>query len=301
MSDQIVTGMVDTYRTGIEMLAQQQESKLTPYVRVESETGERVGFDQVGVVAAKEKTVRHGDTDYINTPQKKRWVLARTFDVADLLDQSDLLRILNNPGGEYGRAFIAALNRAQDGEIIAKAIGAAFTGKQGTTQVTLPAEQKIAAGGTGFTLAKVQDAMTKLKIGHAVEGDKPQLTIAWTANQEKEFMSTTEVKSIDYNTQRVLVSGGVDGLFYGFNYVRLEDWTDEVTNTLYRTIPKSGTVRSCVAWKKEGVLLNVPQMPNVMVDRLPGKRNSWQYYAWADFGATRMQESLVVQIDCEET
>ena len=66
------------------------------------------------------------------------------------------------------------------------------------------------------------------------------MTIAWTSAQEEEFLDTTEVKSIDFNTQRVLVDGGMgDGRFYGFEYVRLEDWTDE-EGTLHEIIPKTG-------------------------------------------------------------
>lgn len=301
MSDQIGTAMVDTYRTGIEALAQQMESKLTGLVRVEAETGKRVSFDQVGVVAAREKTVRNGDTEYLNTPHNRRWVTMKTFDLADLLDQADLLRVLNNPGGEYSKAFIAALNRARDAHILEQALGTAYTGEAGTTQTTFTAGNVVAAGGTGMTLAKVRSAMKLLKGGHAVEDGMSDLTIAWTAYQEDEFMATTEVKSVDYNTQRVLVSGGMDGKpFYGFNFVRLEDWTDQLSARHY-IVPWASSVRSCVAWKKSGLLLNVPKLPDVTVDRMPGKRNSFQYYAWADFGVTRMQESMVVQIDCAET
>ena len=54
-------------------------------------------------------------------------------------------------------------------------------------------------------------------------------------------MDTAEVKSVDYNTQKVLVSGGVEG-FYGFRFIRLEDAADGAL------LPKSGSTRSCFAW-----------------------------------------------------
>lgn len=306
MSDEITTAMVDTYNTGIEMLAQQMSSKLKSRVRQESKGGERNAFDQVGAVAVSERTVRAGDTPYINSPHRRRWVETIDYDVGDLLDLPDMIRILNDPGGAYGRAFIAAFNRQRDAAILAAALATAYTGKTGTgTQAFDTTNNQIAAGGTGFTLSKVKQTMRILKAGSAVEADMDSeagmnLNIAWTSYQEDEFLDTTEVKSIDYNTQRVLVDGGADR-FYGFDFVRLEDWVDDVNSATHRIVPYSGSTRSCIAWVKDGLLLNEPQTPTVRVDQLPTKSYAWQYYAWGQFGATRMQETKVVQIDCAES
>lgn len=299
MSDEITTAMVDTYNQGIEILAQQEQMKLAGRVRMESDTGERVSFDQIGAVAANKATVRHQDTQYVNTPHRRRWVQMTDWDVADLLDKRDIIKILNDPGGSYTRVMLAALRREQDADVVANAIGTAFTGKTGLTQVNLDPTHQIPAGGTGFTLQKVRDTMKLLKASNGVEGN-PELTIAWTSFQEDEFMNTTEVKSVDFNTQRVLVSGGLDGVFYGFNYVRLEDWTDQ-EGSLHRILPYAGTTRTCVAWVKNGVLHNAPAPPMARVSEMPNKKYSFQYFAAASFGSTRMQEDLVVQIDCVET
>ena len=107
-------------------------------------------------------------------------------------------------------------------------------------------------------------------------------------------MDTNEVKSVDYNTQKVLVSGGVEG-FYGFRFIRLEDAAD---GTL---LPKSGSTRSCFAWAKSGVLLGLGQDITAKIDPLPNKNYAAQVYASMDIGATRMQEEKVVQIDCVES
>lgn len=298
MSDQITVAMVDTYNDGIELLAQQLRSKLINYVRKEGKTGERNAFDQIAPVAARRRTDRHGDTQYINTPHKRRWVVADPWEVADLLDEPDLLEILNNPAGEYSATFIAAINRERDAEVIRAALGTAYTGKNGLTQVAFPAAQQIPHGGTGFTLDKVQQAMGKFKAANAVDQNMDNLYVAWTEAQEREFMNTEEVKSHDYNTQKVLVRGAMD-TFYGFTYIRLEDWTDELGQE-HQILPKSGTVRSCVAWVKQGMLMNEQQGPRVRVDQLPGKKYSWQFYGDAKFGATRMQETHVVEIQVQE-
>lgn len=299
MSNQITTAMVDTYRTGLQMLAQQKKCRLESAVMIEKEIGKRVSFDQIGVVAARERTSRHADTPRVNVPHRRRWVSMKDFELADLLDWSDLLKILNNPGGAYSQAFIAALNRARDKNIIDNMLGTSYAGEDGTTAIALPSTQKIAAGGTGFTLAKVQEAASLL-FGKAVFDDDEELHIAWTRKQEDEFLQTAEVKSVDYNTQRVLVKGTMGGdTFYGFKYHRLEDWEDEEGN-MHRILPKNGTTRSCVAWVKSGVVHNVPQLPTVEIDKRPDKSNAWQYLAKGSYGTTRLEEKKVVQIDVEE-
>lgn len=301
MSDEITTAMVDTYNTGIEVLAQQMRSKLIGMVRVDAKPGKRESFDQIGAVGVRKKTVRHEDTKYINTPHRRRWCGLEDWEVADLLDKQDVIRILNNPGGEYTRVFLAAMNRQLDTTIIEGMFGTSYTGELGTTPITLPSEQIIVEGSTGFTLDKLTEAMEKFKTANAVEDDA-ELMVAWTAKQEREFLDTTEVKSIDYNTQKVLVDGGMgNGKFYGFRFVRLEDWTDE-DGTLHRILPyDSGEeTRSCAAWIRQGVLARLPMPPRARTDELPSKGYAQQFYASMSGGACRMQETHVIKIDCAE-
>ena len=300
MSQDITQHRINTYKAGIEMLAQQTKCRLEPYVTVERDTGDRVSYDQIGAVAAQERTVRHADTYRVDTPHRRRWISNREFEVSDLLEPSDLVRVLNNPGGDYGRVFLGAVNRARDANIVAAMLGTTFTGVDGTTGVALPGTQQIAAGGTGFTLTKVQTAASRL-MGQAVFDEGEELHIAWTKKQEDEFLGTNEVKSVDYNTQKVLVAGTMgDGTFYGFKYHRLEDWTDQLGNTV-RIIPKVSTTRSCVAWVKSGVRHNLATPPNLAIEQRPYKSNNWQYLMKAMFGSCRMQDVKVVQIDVVES
>lgn len=292
MSVEITTAFRQEYKSGIEMLVQQMSAKMRGAVREEAIAGKRAFFDQVGAVAATEAAERHGDTQYVNTPHRRRSVSAKTYRVADLVDVPDMIRTLNDPTNAYSQAFAAALNRAIDREVAAAAIGTAWTGETGTTAVALPSAQKIAAGGTGFTLAKLRQAMRKFKAANAVMPGE-ELYVAWTSAQEDEFMDAAEVKSVDYNTQKVLVSGGIEG-FYGFRFIRLEDAGDGAL------LPKAGGTRSCFAWAKSGLLLGIGQEITAKIDPIPAKNYAVQVYASMDVGATRMQEEKVVQIDCAE-
>lgn len=301
MSTEVMVHERTAYSAGFEMLAQQMEHKLRPYVRNESETGDRVNFPQIGPVGPRQKTERHGETQYVTTPHKKRWVFPEAFEFADLVDLADVKRIVADPGGEYSRNFIASINRDRDRQILANAIGTAYIGVNGTTSQAMTAANQLGAAGTGMTLAKVKNALKRLKAGNGVDGTE-ECVIAWTSFQENEFLDATEVKSHDYNTQRVLIDGGMgDGKFIGFRYVRLEDWVDE-GGTTRRIVPYTSgtTTRSCVAWVKSGLLHNTWTAPMTKVDQLPGRNYSWQHWVHAQYGTTRMQEAKVVQIDCIE-
>lgn len=299
MSDQIDVAMVDTYRSGIKMLEQQTRNKLSELVFNSSETGERISEDFIGAVKARKKTSRHADTKHVKTPHKRRWLSNYDFSIADLLDWADVLKILNNPSGMYAQNFVAALHRERDTEICTAALGDAYTGKLGVDVSAFDtANQRIVHGGTGFTYAKIELAMDILAGGNVDVSEG--LNVAWTRKQEKEFLQNAEVKSIDYNNQKVLIEGGMgSGKFYGFNYTRLEDWTDE-TGTLQRILGKSGTTRSCIAWAKNSIWFNQAKATDVKVDVLPLKDYSTQIWSGASFGATRSNDKGVVEIQCTE-
>lgn len=301
--NQLDTAMVDTYTVGIQLLAQQMKSRLEQHVRVEYEPGERVSFDQIGVVSAKKRQVQNADTRYVKVPHKRRFVSMESFSIAELLDWQDLLKVLNKPGDAYAKAFMAGMKRGVDVALPAAALGTAYTGKTGTTAVVLPAGQKIAAGGTGFTLAKVRSAMDLFAGAESFDPNDPQdeLVVVWNRKAESNFLDTTEVKSVDYNSQRVLLKGTMgDNEFYGFKFKRLEDWTDE-DGIVTRPLPLASGTRSCFAYVKSCLLLNTQKEPQLQIDRMPGKDQAWQYWLGQQYGATRMQETGVVQIDVTES
>src|SRR5690606_33412581 len=107
------------------------------------------------------------------------------------------LKVLNDPTNAYSQAFAAAAAREVDRILVEAALGTAYTGEEGATPIALPGGQQVAAGGTGFTLDKLRDAVRILKQANAVLPGDP-VHVFWTAAQEEEFINTTEVKSSDF-------------------------------------------------------------------------------------------------------
>jgi hypothetical protein len=48
--------------------------------------GDRSFYDQVDSVSMNEVTNRHGDTEYTETPHRRRMVTLKTYEVADLVE-----------------------------------------------------------------------------------------------------------------------------------------------------------------------------------------------------------------------
>ena len=58
-------------------------------------------------------------------------VTMETYEWADLIDDSDKVKLLADPTSTYAQAAAAAISRSMDDEIIAAATGSASTGKAG--------------------------------------------------------------------------------------------------------------------------------------------------------------------------
>ena len=285
MSTQVTTAFVQQYSANVQMLSQQMGSRLRDAVRVENMTGKNAFFDQVGKATAQKRTTRHADTPQIDTPHARRRVSLVDYEYADLIDDQDKVRMLIDPTSAYAQAAAAAMGRAMDDEIIAAALGTAFTGETGSTSTALPAAQQIANGGADMSLAKLRQAKKILDLSD-VDPSIPRY-IACGPDQIEALLADTNVTSSDFNTVKALVQGEVNQ-FMGFNFI--------VTNRL----AKSGNIRSCFAWAEDGLALAVGRDVMARIDERNDKGYATQVYYCMSIGSTRMEEEKVVQIDCDE-
>lgn len=285
MSTQITTAFVNQFSSNVSMLSQQMGSLLRGSVDTESVTGEKAFFDQIGESAAIARTSRHGDTPLVETPHSRRMVTLTTYEWADLIDDSDKVRMLIDPTSSYARAAAAAMGRAMDDTIITALGGAAKTGKEGTTSTAFPSGQKIAHGSAGLTVAKLVSAK-KLLDAQSVDPSIPRYIVV-SPEQIEDLLNTTSVTSSDFNTVKALVQGDVD-TFVGFKFITSNRLSDD------------GTSRLCYAWAQDGCKLAVGKDVMARIDERSDKSYSTQVFYCATFGSTRMEEDKVVEIACNE-
>lgn len=310
MSFEITTAFVKQYGNNLYHLAQQKGSRLRSATKMETQKGESKFFDRIGVATAQLRTTRHGDTPLMSTPHSRRRVTLKDFEVADLIDDQDKLRMLIDPQSDYVKAFMYSLGRSWDGQIIAAALGNAYSGVDGGTAVALPTTQKIHSVASGALSNLNVDALRHAKeMLDAKEVDESiKRYIAVTSSQMRALLAQTEVTSTDYNSVKALVQGQINS-FLGFNFIRTELLTTEATaltfNVTTGEYDSGGTSASgnriCIAWAEDGLISSVGEDMIAKVDVRPDKSYATQVYARMSMGATRMEEEKVVYIGCKES
>ena len=317
MSFNVSTAFVQQYSTNVQMLLQQQGSRLRNTVQNFKFQGKAASMaEQFGSVSPVRNQSRHSDTPLISTPQDKRWMYPNDYDWADLIDSQDKLRMLIDPTSSYAMAGAWAMGRAIDDEIISGLLNSNNTGENGTSATgTLYAynsnSQSVAAttgasAATGLNIAKLRLAKRKL-LEAEVDVDNDQLFIAITARQHDDLLNEAQAISLDYNTKPVLVDGKISQ-FMGFNFVHSERIPgganfNTVINPAIATGSTDGTYTSgsrymLPCWAKSGMALGVWNDIQTSIDRRADKRNSYQVYVTGTFGAARMEEKKCVIINC---
>ncbi len=285
MSTQVTTAFVNQFSANVSLLSQQMGSLLRGAVDVENVTGEKAYFDQIGSSSAVARTSRHQSTPMVETPHSRRQVGLTTYEWADLIDDSDKVRMLADPTSSYARAAAAAMGRSQDDTIIAALGGTSKTGKEGATSTVLPAASKIGHGSAGLTIAKLVTAKKKLDEADTDPSIKRYIVVS--PEQIEDLLNTTNVTSADFNTVKALVQGDID-TFVGFKFITSNRLLDD------------GTSRLCYAFTQDGMKMAIGKDVMARIDERSDKSYSTQVFYCASFGATRMQETSVVEIACNE-
>lgn len=265
----------------ISQLSQQQQSFFESRVMVKpGVVGERTTMEQLGAITLEKKTTRHAPTPRQDANHQRRWITMFDYRMALWFDTEDELKALLDPRNAYNQGFIFAMNRAKDDEVIAAALATAYYGKAGSS--TQANTNSIAAGGVGLSIDKMRQAQELFLEGN-VNPDEPKY-LAITPDEHTDLLKLTEVISQDYNRGYVLESGMVKR-FMGFDII--------VSNRLGTT---GGN--QCIAWAKSGIGLAIAKAPTLRASELPDHDYAWQGYASIGIGASRLEESKVIEILC---
>lgn len=301
MSIEIPVSFVDQFSAQVHMLAEQSTSRLRGLAQEEMVEGESFSRDRIGTTqdTANEINTRHGDTPLNNTPHSRRWGFVKDYDVADLIDRQDRVKLLLDPQGPYTQRHGGVMGRSIDDEVIRAALGSVAEGRNGDTSVSLPSDQRLTGGsGSGLTIQKLIDAkevMDSSEIGM----DMPRFFVT-SARGISNLLEDEKVTSADFNTIKALVRGEINE-FMGFTFIRSERLPiggvqkDDVG-------PDPGSdVRKDFAIARGGVILGMAQEPNSVATPRPDKRMAQQIYTWGSWGSLRIEDELVVEVDSDNT
>lgn len=283
------------YATNIQLLLQQQGSTLRDVIMSGAHAGKAAQpVDQIGAVAAQKVTGRFQPMGRIDAVLDSRWVYPVDYDLPQLFDSFDKLKILVDPTSSYVMNAVFAMGRAMDDEIIAALTGTSKTGIDGGTSTTLPSGQKVAvnfgaSADVGLTVAKLREALRILR-ANQVQLKVDPLYCVVKAKQMDNLLAEAQIINRDYNGAAVLEDGVVTR-FLGINIIHNERLVTDGTDT-------DADVISVFA--KSGMYLGMWNDISTDIDRRKDLQGlPWQAYAYGTFGATRLEEKKVVQILCE--
>lgn len=304
MSINLPQHYVQQYASNIQLLLQQKGSVLRDTVTMGSYIGKQASpVDQIGAVAANRVTGRFQPMGRVDAPVDRRWVFPVDFDLPQLVDQFDKLRLLLDPQSSLVQNGVYAMGRAMDDVIVESYFGTAKTGEQGGTSTTFGTTvstsggQNIAvafgaASATGLTVAKLREGV-RVAMANQVDLDSDPLHCVITSQQHDNLLAEAQIISTDFNDRPVLVDGRIRR-FLGINFhicERLANGTDDA----------SGTSRAIPLYARSGMHLGIWNDITTSIS----KRNDlqgepWQAYCYGTFGATRLEEKKMIRIWCRE-
>ncbi len=295
MPDNITVASVQQYKANVELLLQQEGSRLRNAVTTGSHVGKAASVvEQFGSATAQLKTGRHADTPLLDLSQDKRWVFPLDYEWASLIDNEDQLRAIIELTSPYARAGAAAMNRAVDDVILTAIFGTNYTGENGTSSETFGTvgsgtyDVGVNVGGTASALnvAKLQGAIRLLMTANKGELTEP-VYAAISSYEHDSLLKEMQIANKDYGNSAVLVDGKVSR-FMGINFILTERLTITSGN---RLIP---------VWLKSGMYLGLWKDIAAEMSKRADKSYAWQVYLAMTLGATRTQLGKQIRVSCDD-
>lgn len=284
MSNTITQAFVIQWDDTIRLQAQQKISRLASCVFDKGTiTGESFTANRLAPIDDTPlNTVRHGDTEWSESIHSTRVALMQDFYQALPVDRADEAKVLANPTGSYMESLVAAWNRRQDNLIFNALIGNSQA-KDGSL-IALPAGQKIAAGAAAFTKAKIITAKKIFRKNEADQHNGEELYITYNSEMLEDILADTTLTSADFLAVKMLQEGDVTGKWMGVNWIP------------YERIQLVSTTYSTVMWAKSALHRGMGFVEGKS-QRRGDKKDTMQVSMAASFGAVRVEEEKVVQID----
>lgn len=293
MSVNLPSLFVQQFATNVQLLLQQKGSKLRNSVMTGSHVGKQASpVDQIASINMQSVTGRFNPMGRVDAAVDRRWVFPSDYDLPQLIDSYDKLRMLIDPTSSYVQNAVFAAGRQIDSLIVAAATGTAKTGETATTSTTLPGGQQVAvnfgsSGNAGLTVAKLREAR-RILMANNLDMESEELYCFVKAKQHDNLLAEAQVISSDFNGGAPVMKEGRIERFLGINLIHTElVGANSSSQDLVCVYAKSGMYAGL--WND--ISTNISQRHDLQ--GLP-----WQAYVFMTAGATRLEEKKLVQITC---
>lgn len=295
MSSNIPLFYVEQFSKNIQLKLQQKGSRLREAVMTGAHVGSQGSpVDQFGAIAANKVVNRYAPMQRVDAPTDRRWVFPSDYDVPQLIDSFDKLRMLIDPMSSYVENSVHAMGRAMDTEILNGILGTNKTGNNGATPTSLPSGQivsvsKGASSAVNLTVAKLKEAK-RLLMAAEVDLMSDQLYCAINANAHDNLLNEVQVISSDFNGGKPVMEEGLIKRFLGINFIHTELLTTGSDDA-------SGTSTMIPIWAKSGAYLGTWNDISTDVSQRKDLQGlPYQSYVYGTFGGCRLEEKKIVQV-----
>jgi len=294
MSVNLPNHYIQSYSNNVQLLLQVNGGKFASAVTRGNYVGKQASVvDQFGKVEMQSVTTRFAPMGRVDASTDRRWVFPSDFDLPQLIDKFDKLRMITDPESVYVKNAVNAAMRKFDSLIITAFQATAKTGETGGTSTSFTSgnEVDVATGGANSRLnvAKIK-AVRELMQTNYVDFEMEEAYIGITAKDHSALLDDIQVISSQFkNGDAPILQSGRITEFLGFKFIQSE---------LIETIAAGTNEVTLPGWVKSGMHLGVwNEMENSIDVRADLQGRPWQLYTTMTAGATRIEENKVYAIE----
>ena len=286
MANTIANVYVETFEQNLRHVAQQEVTRLLPWVQVRGEESENHNWEKLGSSDASLKTTRLQATPVADTAWGRRVAVSATWDNGESTEQEDPVQMIVDPNSNLTMSLGYSMRRAQDDVIIAAATAAALEGDGTTTAV--PAGQIVGDYTTPITFDDVT-AVQEIFMSHDIDPSIPKVAVVGPT-QVRKLMQLTENTSSDYVRVQQLQQYGIAPQWLGFDWICSTRLTVPTTDQL-----------DCLFMTRRAIGMNIPKNITAFVAEDPSISFAWRIYCMSVMGAVRVEDEQLVWLKAADT
>lgn len=286
----IDNGLITEFSDMVHLAAQQMQSRLKPYAKVQQMSGDLWAYDGLGRVEAREVLGRNAPATFDDITHNRRRIARRRFVINLPIDASDVRGALLNPESEYAKAVAAGMLRQYDRVMYQAAFADVLTGRDFGTTVTATNDGVVVVDATaGLTYEKLLEVRQNFYDRDVGVDDSEQIYLTIGGREHTNLLGEIELTSGDFGRQMPVDKGRIASAL-GMDLVL---FASSVASPI---IPASGGERQLLAASSRGIVLGVSKEMSIKIEPRNDLIETTQVQVLCEIGAVRSEGVLVQRV-----
>ena len=286
----IDNALITEFSDMVHHQAQQMQSRLKPYAKVQQMSGDLWAYDGLGRVEAREVLGRNVPATFDDITHNRRRIARRRFVINLPIDASDVRGALLNPESEYAKAVAAGMLRQYDRVMYQAAFADVLTGRDFGTTVTATTDGVVVVDATaGLTYEKLLEVRQNFYDRDVGTDDSEQIYLTIGGREHTNLLGEIELTSGDFGRQMPVDKGRIASAL-GMDLVL---FASSVASPI---IPASGGERQLLAASSRGIVLGVSKEMSIKIEPRNDLIETTQVQVLCEIGAVRSEGVLVQRV-----